>query len=170
MAGGAADCLYWIRKIQAEAWLYEMKNDGKRMSVARSSRLLSNMLFNMRQHELSVGTMIMGYDDDEGPRIFYVDNTGVRLEGDMFSVGSGSTFALGILDQERTYELNEDDAIALGIKAIRHATFRDAYSGGFINVYLITKDGWRKVFSEDLAKSHKTSIVDRQVGSQNSDN
>jgi 20S proteasome subunit beta 5 len=39
----------------------------------------------------------------------------------------------------------------LGIKAIRHATFRDAFSGGFINVYVINKDGWRKVFSEDLA-------------------
>ena len=71
----------------------------------------------------------------------------------MFSVGSGSTFALGILDTERRYDLTQDEAIALGIKAIRHATFRDAYSGGYIGVYLITKEGWKKVFSEDLALS-----------------
>jgi 20S proteasome alpha/beta subunit len=35
-------------------------------------------------------------------------------------------------------DMSADEAVALGIKAIRHATFRDAYSGGFINVFLIT--------------------------------
>jgi 20S proteasome alpha/beta subunit len=87
------------------------------------------------------------------PKIFYVDDSGTRIEGDLFAVGSGSNFALGILDTERHDELTQDQAIALGIKAIRHATFRDAYSGGLINVYLITrKDGWQHVFKEDLAR------------------
>jgi 20S proteasome subunit beta 5 len=73
----------------------------------------------------------------------------------MFAVGSGSTFALGILDsQQDRYNLSVDDAIALGIRAIRHATFRDAYSGGYINVFLITpKDGWKKVYTEDIART-----------------
>jgi 20S proteasome alpha/beta subunit len=34
--------------------------------------------------------------------------------------------------QENRYDMSADEAVALGIKAIRHATFRDAYSGGFI--------------------------------------
>jgi 20S proteasome subunit beta 5 len=55
--------------------------------------------------------------------------------------------------------MTEDEAIALGIKAIRHATFRDAYSGGFINVFLITKDGWRKVYTADLARSPEASNI-----------
>ena len=96
----------------------------------------------------------MGFDSEDGPpKIFYVDNTGVRIEGDLFAVGSGGTFALGILDnaRQRMSEMTEDEAIQLGIKAIRHATFRDAYSGGFINVYLISREGWKKVFTEDLA-------------------
>lgn len=153
MAGGAADCSYWIRKLKAEAERFELSS-GYRMSVARASQMLANSLYSNRRAGLSVGTMIMGFDPfDGGPRIFYVDNTGARIEGDMFSVGSGSTFALGILDQERRYDMSQEEAIALGIKAIRHATFRDAYSGGFINVYLITKDGWRHVFREDLASS-----------------
>ena len=53
--------------------------------------------------------------------------------------------------RQRMSEMTEDEAIQLGIKAIRHATFRDAYSGGFINVYLISREGWKKVFTEDLA-------------------
>ena len=152
MAGGAADCMFWIRKLKSEALLHEL-TEGYRMSVARASRLLSNALYQNRKLGLSVGTMIMGFDKDGPPRIYYVDNSGVRIEGDLFAVGSGSTFALGILDNERKHAMTEDEAIALGIKAIRHATFRDAYSGGFINVFLITKEGWKKVYTEDLARS-----------------
>ena len=151
MAGGAADCSFWIRKLQAESRHYELA-EGKPITVARVSRLLADYLYANRQLELSVGPMIMGYDG-YGPSIYYVDNKGTRIGGDLFSVGSGSTFALGILDTERRGDMNEEEAIALGIKAIRHATLRDAFSGGYIAVYIISKDGWKKVFSEDLALS-----------------
>ena len=152
MAGGAADCSFWIRFLRSEAKMHELLNEGRGISVARASRIISNVLYQNRSLDLSVGTMIMGYHPRDGFSIYYVDNTGVRVEGDMFSVGSGSTFALGILDtEERRYDMTEEEAVSLGIKAIRHATLRDAGSGGYIGVYLITKDGWRKVFSEDLA-------------------
>lgn len=151
MAGGAADCSFWIRKLQAESRHFELA-EGRPITVARVSRLLADYLYGNRNTDLSVGTMIMGYDE-LGPSIYYVDNKGTRIGGDLFSVGSGSTFALGVMDTEMRKHLNEDEAIALGIKAIRHATFRDAYSGGYIAVYVITKDGWKKVFSEDLGLS-----------------
>jgi len=44
--------------------------------------------------------MICGWDKT-GPALFYVDSDGQRLKGDLFSVGSGSTFAYGVLDQVR---------------------------------------------------------------------
>jgi 20S proteasome subunit beta 5 len=183
MAGGAADCSFWIRKLKTQAMLHELVH-GRRMSVARASRLLSNALYEQRGLKLSVGTMILGFDDPGGeggrgtassselvdsastlsawspPRIFYVDDRGVRIEGDLFAVGSGSTFALSILDTERRHDMTVDEAVALGIKAIRHATFRDAYSGGFINVFVITqKDGWKKVFTEDLAQTRSQLVT-----------
>jgi len=154
MAGGAADCMFWIRNLKAKALLHEL-TEGTRMTVARASRLLSNALYENRDQDLSVGTMIMGYDESGDfalPRIFYIDNSGQRTEGKMFAVGSGSTFALGILDTEHRSDLTDDEAIALGIKAIRHATFRDAYSGGMINVYHITREGWTKVYTGDISK------------------
>jgi len=40
---GAADCSYWIRKLKAEAQHYEL-TEGRRISVARASRILSNAL------------------------------------------------------------------------------------------------------------------------------
>ncbi len=151
MAGGAADCMFWIRNLKSKALLHELA-EGSRMTVARASRILSNALYENRGSDLSIGTMIMGYDEEGPPRVFYVDSTGKRIEGEMFAVGSGSTFALGILDTELRKDMTVDEAITLGIKAIRHATFRDAYSGGFINVFLITREGWRKVYTEDIAR------------------
>lgn len=177
MAGGAADCSFWIRKLRSAAALYEQQTgqfgrSPRRMSVARASRILSNVLYNNRRLKLSMGTMVMGFDDHgcdddssignndgiqerdaAGGRIFYVDNTGMRIEGDLFSVGSGSSFALGILDTEHRPGMQADEAVVLAIKAIRHATFRDAASGGFINVFLITrKHGIQRVFTEDLVE------------------
>jgi len=150
MAGGAADCTYLIRAVRSRAGVHELEH-GYPMTLARASSLLSSMLYQNRHLGLSVGTMIVGYDST-GPSLYYLDNTGVRLKGDVFSVGSGSTLALGILDKvEDLRGLSEDEAVEVGIRAIRAATFRDASSGGYINVYVINKDGWRKVFSEDLA-------------------
>jgi 5'-3' exonuclease/20S proteasome alpha/beta subunit len=178
MAGGAADCSFWIRKLRSEArkyaleergyvYTYENENDvdvsstiistPKEMSVARASKWLAQMLFSNRGLQLSVGTMIMGVDATSGDAsIYYVDQDGSRIKGDMFAVGSGASFALGVLDTESTVEsrldMAQSEAITLAIKAIRHATFRDAYSGGYIGVYVITKEhGWQKVFSQDLA-------------------
>lgn len=55
------------------------------------------------------------------------------MEGDRYCVGSGSTFAYGVLDSEYTYNLKIEDAIQLARKAIVHATHRDAMSGGSVN-------------------------------------
>ena len=51
----------------------------------------------------------------------------------MFSVGSGSTYAYGVLDAGYDYDLSVNDAIDLARRSIYHATFRDAYSGGSVN-------------------------------------
>lgn len=44
------------------------------------------------------GTMICGWDK-KGPGLYYVDSDGMRMTGNVFSVGSGSTYAYGVLDQ-----------------------------------------------------------------------
>ena len=87
--------------------------------------------------------MICGWDKT-GPQIYYVDNDGTRLKADekrsYFSVGSGSSYAYGVLDQLYHYDMTgrrdwrrwcvDEEAIDLGKRAIYHATHRDAMSGG----------------------------------------
>ena len=39
----------------------------------------------------------------QGPGLYYVDSDGTRMTNDMFSVGSGSTYAYGVLDSGVKY-------------------------------------------------------------------
>ena len=80
--------------------------------------------------------------DKAGPQIFYVDSDGQRLDGRLFSVGSGSTFAYGVLDTGYSYDLSTAEALELAERSIFAATYRDAYSGGTVRIYHIDADGW----------------------------
>ncbi|KAL0211080.1 hypothetical protein P9112_009378 [Eukaryota sp. TZLM1-RC] len=142
MAGGAADCAFWERVLSERCRLWELEH-GDRVSVSAASKMLSNMLYQYKGYGLVVGTMIAGFDH-KGPGLFYVDSEGQRFRGDVFSVGSGSTYAYGVLDSGYKFDLTDEEAVELGQRAIAHATHRDAYSGGWINTYLVREDGWQR--------------------------
>merc|ERR1711871_751670 len=147
MAGGAADCSYWERYLGMRCRLFELDHK-ERISVAAASKILSNITYQYKAYGLSMGTMICGWDKT-GPQIFYVDSDGQRLPGNLFSVGSGSTFAYGVLDTGYRYDLETPEALELAKRAIFAATHRDAYSGGTVRVYHITAAGWERVSEDD---------------------
>ena len=123
--------------------LHELRHK-RRISVAAASKILANIVYNYKGMGLSMGTMCAGVTPQEGPALYYIDSEGTRLAGNLFCVGSGQTFAYGVLDAEYHYELKEDEALELGRRSILAATHRDAYSGGFINLYHVKEDGWVK--------------------------
>lgn len=155
MAGGAADCSFWERNLAYQCRLHELR-EGKRISVAAASKLLGNVVYSYRNRGLSMGTMVAGWDEGNngGPHLYYIDSDGTRLKGHLFSAGSGSTYAYGILDTEYRKDLSLKEAVELGKRAIYHATHRDAASGGMINVYCITEDGWTQHFRGDMNELH----------------
>jgi len=111
-------------------------------------------MYNYRNHGLSIGCMLSGWDKT-GPHLYYIDNDGTRVVGDVFSVGSGSTYAYGVLDSGYKYDLTRAQAIELGTRAIEAATYRDAGSGGVVRVYVVHKDGWTKeIEGLDVNKLH----------------
>ncbi|KAK0555071.1 Proteasome subunit beta type-5 [Tilletia horrida] len=151
MAGGAADCQYWETYLGIQCRLHELRNK-ERISVAAASKYLSNLTYSYKGM-LSMGTMICGWDKT-GPALFYVDSDGQRLKGDVFSVGSGSTFAYGVLDQGYKWDLTDAEAQELGRRSIYAATHRDAYSGNSVNLYHVRENGWEFIANYDAAALH----------------
>ncbi|XP_033754894.1 proteasome subunit beta type-5-like [Pecten maximus] len=152
MAGGAADCSYWERYLAKQCRIYELRNK-ERISVAAASKVLANIVYNYKGMGLSMGTMICGWDK-KGPGLYYVDSDGTRLTNNIFSVGSGSTYAYGVLDSGYAWNLTVPEAIDLGRRAIYHATHRDAYSGGVVNLYHMKESGWEFISQTDTAEIH----------------
>ncbi|EFA82937.1 proteasome subunit beta type 5 [Heterostelium album PN500] len=147
MAGGAADCSYWERELGRQCRLFELRNK-EMISVAAASKILANIVYGYKGYGLSMGTMVTGWDKT-GPCLYYVDSEGTRLKGLRFAVGSGSTYAYGVLDSGFDWNMTDEQACELGRRSVYHATHRDAMSGGFINVYHVQKDGWKKISSDD---------------------
>ncbi|KAJ1649569.1 Proteasome subunit beta type-5 [Dispira simplex] len=152
MAGGAADCAFWERELGRRCRLYELRN-RERISVAAASKLLANMVYSYKGMGLSMGTMVSGWDKT-GPNLYYVDNDGTRLKGNLFSVGSGSPFAYGVLDRGYDHELQKEDALELGKRSIYHATHRDAFSGGYVRLFHMNEDGWEFISLTDMDELH----------------
>ncbi|XP_010947419.2 proteasome subunit beta type-8 [Camelus dromedarius] len=149
MSGCAADCQYWERLLAKECRLYYLRN-GERISVSAASKLLSNMMCQYRGMGLSMGSMICGWDK-KGPGLYYVNENGTRLSGSIFSTGSGNTYAYGVMDSGYLPNLSIEEAYDLGRRAIVHATHRDSYSGGVVNMYHMKEDGWVKAESTDVS-------------------
>jgi len=165
MAGGAADCSYWIRALSTRVRQWEL-TEGAPCSATVAAHTLVNMV---RQNRgLSVGTMIMGADNTGQPCIYYIDDSGVCVRGDIFSVGSGSNYAISVLDGEtRRSKLSQEEAIELAVRAIQRATHRDAFSGGYINVYHISPtEGWHQISRIDSAQLEEPFTQKKSGGDQ----
>jgi len=160
MAGGAADCSFWERLLAKQCRIYQLRN-RERISVAAASKILSNMVYQYKGMGLSMGTMICGWDK-RGPGLYYVDSDGQRTTNYMFSVGSGSTYAYGVMDTGYRYDMSVEEACELGKKSIMHAGHRDAMSGGVVNLYHMREDGWVKVSQTDISQMYYQSLEEKK--------
>ena len=127
------DCQYWLAYLGMQCRLHELRHK-RRISVAAASKILANLVYSYKGMGLSMGTMCAGVTPEEGPALYYIDSDGTRLPGNLFCVGSGQTFAYGVLDAEYHYDLEDDEALELGKRSILAATHRDAFSGGYIRI------------------------------------
>ncbi|GMN49207.1 hypothetical protein TIFTF001_018365 [Ficus carica] len=138
MAGGAADCQFWHRNLGIKCRLHELANK-RRISVTGASKLLANILYSYRGMGLSVGTMIAGWDET-GPGLYYVDSEGGRLKGARFSVGSGSPYAYGVLD---------DGSVHSPLSFLHCRPYFNEYL-----IYYVGPDGWKKLSGDDVGEMH----------------
>ncbi|XP_030174767.1 proteasome subunit beta type-11 [Lynx canadensis] len=146
-SGTSADCAVWYRVLRRELRLWALR-EGQLPSVAGAAKLLSTMMSCYRGLDLCVATALCGWDRS-GPALFYVYSDGTRLQGNIFSVGSGSPYAYGVLDRGYRYDMTPQEAYALARCAVTHATHRDAYSGGSVDLFHVRESGWEYVSRND---------------------
>lgn len=149
IAGLEGDGQALERYIRAELKLYKLK-EGKRISVKAAGNLISNILYARRFYPYIVQLVVGGYDTK--PRLYSFDMSGaIQEEEEYFSTGSGSPFALGVLENRYKKGMSVEEGKKLVAKAIKAATERDIASGGKgINLAVVDSRGLRLIPDEEV--------------------
>jgi proteasome beta subunit len=137
IAGSVSAAQSLIRSLQAEVRLYEARR-GEDMSMQALSTLTSNFL---RSGAFLIVQPILGGVDEDGAHIYSIDALGGKSEEDYTVTGSGSQYALGVLEQDYEEGLTNEEAKSIAGRAIQSAVERDLASGNGINVAVVTEDG-----------------------------
>jgi proteasome beta subunit len=155
MAGTVSDAQLLCKLIKAELQLKKLRTD-REPSVKEAANLLASMVYsNIRKFSLIPGIahFVLGGKDETGFHLFdiYPDGsiTDANEEG-FVSSGSGSVFALGILETQYDKNQSVEDGINLAVTCINAALQRDSASGDGLNLVTITHSGVKKVLTKHL--------------------
>ena len=137
IAGSVSAAQSLIETLKAESNLFEVRR-SKQMSMQALSTLTGNLL---RSGAFYIVSPILGGVDDTGAHVYAIDALGGTTEEEYAVSGSGSQFALGVLEQEFESEMGVDAAKDLATKCIKSAMERDTASGNGINIAVVTDEG-----------------------------
>lgn len=149
-AGLVGDDQAVARYVKAEASLYRLKS-GTPMSVKSAASLTSSILHSSRYYPFFVGLIIGGVTGQE-PSVYGLDAAGGMTQDSFVSIGSGSPFALGVLEDSYKEGMSVSDADDVAIRAVMAAIERDSASGGKPVVVNITSRGYTKLEDKEIEK------------------
>ncbi|WP_368408653.1 archaeal proteasome endopeptidase complex subunit beta [Halorussus salilacus] len=135
IAGSVSAAQSLIRTLKVEGNLYETRR-GEDMSMDALSTLTANLL---RSGAFLIVVPILGGVDDEGGHVYSFDALGGVTEETYTVSGSGSQFALGVLEQDYHEDIGQDEAREVAVRALKSAVERDTASGN--GMWMAEMDG-----------------------------
>lgn len=147
-AGLVSDAQLLTKIIRAEIKLKEVQTSRK-INVKESVNILSSLSYSNIRMTGGVVGFLVGGADSSGYSLWDVGVDGSILQNeDYVSDGSGSVFALGVLESEYKKDMSIEDGAKLAVKALNVAQKRDNATGSGFDVVSITKDGIKKIASK----------------------
>jgi len=158
-AGNASDAQRVAKVLSAELKLVELRSKT-RPPIKKIANLLSTLTYSsIRQPAMIpsiVASLIGGVNEDNSFGLYTISPDGTIIEVEDFEAnGSGSTFVVGLLERKYEEGLNVIEGIALAKDALMSSTARDLYSGLGVDIFTITKEGIKKVVSQEIFSEFK---------------
>ncbi len=154
IAGYVGDAQVLTRYLRAEVSLYRLRRSAP-LSAEGAATLLANILSGNRYYPY-LAWMIVGGVDGKGGHMFSVDPAGGCIEDRFVSVGSGSPFAYGIVEEGYSRDLSTSDAVDLALRGLTAAMKRDSASGDGYLAHVITPKEYRELSEDEINKRLKT--------------
>ena len=94
---------------------------------------------------------LLAGSDKEGHQLYNLGIDGSITEKDDFdSEGSGSVFALGVLEAQYKKNMSTEEGIDLAMKSINSAMQRDVATGNGIDIWVVTEKGVRQAVRKEV--------------------
>ncbi len=157
IAGMVSDAQYLVQLLRAEINLFEL-NRNRPMPTKMIGNLLASVMYGQYRSFMPyyVGPILAGVDE-EGKYVFSMDPSGSITNEPFTSTGSGSPFALGVLEAMFEENMTEKQAKKVILLALRSAIKKDIATGDGIDLLVITLDGIKKVNLDEI----KTILGDK---------
>jgi len=153
IAGLVGDAQVLARYLKAEVSLYRLRRNAP-LSAEGAATLLANILSGNRYFPY-YAWLILGGVDAKGGHVFSVDPAGGCIEDRFVSVGSGSTFTYGILEENYSRDVSTSDGVDLVLRGLTAAMKRDSASGDGYLVNVITPKEYRELSEDEINKRLK---------------
>jgi proteasome beta subunit len=137
-AGMIADMQILVRNMKSIVRIKEM--EIRRPLPPNSVAKLMSVVMYQRRMMPFLNQVILG-GVDEVPSIYVLDALGSVIPDKYAVVGSGTEIAIGVVESEYKDGMEEEQAKALVVKAIKAAIQRDTASGDGVDLLVITKQG-----------------------------
>jgi proteasome beta subunit len=153
VAGLVGDAQVLARYLKAEVALYRLRR-GQALTAEGAATLLANILNGNRMFPY-YAWLILGGVDAKGGHVYSVDPAGGSIEDRFVSVGSGSTFAYGLLEEGYSRDMSVSDGVDLALRGLTAAMKRDSASGDGYTVNTITPKEYKEFSEEEINKRLK---------------
>jgi len=157
IAGSAADGQKLAKYLKAEMELYEL-SVGIPPSLTVASNLMSNIVFARAKSFIPylIQLIIAGEDNNGEYALYSLDMGGTNIKEEEYtSTGSGSPMAFGVLEDNYKKGMPEKDGVKLVARALDAAMKRDMATGNGMTIYVINKDGTRRVEQKEIDEAIK---------------
>lgn len=152
ISGSVSDVQLLTKYVRAEIKLKELQT-GRKIFVKEVANMLSGWVYqSVRGMTPGIAHLLIGGRDSKGIHLYDLFPDGSLTEiTDYFSSGSGSVFALGVLEAQYNKDMDESAAVELAQKAITSALKRDVASGNGIDVLVIPNQGEMKQIPKEVS-------------------
>jgi len=158
--GIAGDIQRVPKILSAELKLKQLRSHS-RPTIKQAAGLLTNMNYSgIRQPSMipqQAGFLLGGYNEDGTCDLYTIEPAGstIKVEDYDANFGSGMPYVLGLLERQYKKGLSIEQGVELAKEAIKSSTQRDTGSGYGIDIYTITKDGIKKVVTQEIISEYK---------------
>lgn len=156
-AGSVSDIQLTTKYLKAEINIKEVRT-GRRPTVKEAANMLAGMNYYNIRTMGSIGQFLFAGYDNAGAHLYMVapDGSLIDYTTSGFAVtGSGTEFALGVLEDNWKKDMNEQEAVDLAARAVAAAIKRDVASGEGVDIYVIDKKGLRKAAQKLVSHEFK---------------